>query len=140
MTFAWLFNAIRTCPQRLNTNGVLPLGDFFVYMTGMMFGLLMIVLKCELVTRQLIDSFDDIKSMKDYILEKQQLLRTEKLSTIAYPVDVHSVNIAEIRNNFKTVMDIISNESTNQKATAMASFYKAMGRSLEVIIQKGCRT
>ena len=98
----------------------------------------MIVLKCELVTRQLIDPFDDIKSMKDYILEKQQLLRTEKLSTIAYPVDVHSVNIAEIRNNFKTVMDIISNESTNQKATAMASFYKA--RSLEVIIQKGCRT
>ena len=105
-----------------------------------MFGLLMIVLKCELVTRQLIDPFDDIKSMKDYILEKQQLLRTEKLSTIAYPVDVHSVNIAEIRNNFKTVMDIFSNESTNHKATAMASFYKAMGRSLEVIIQKGCRT
>ena len=78
-----------------------PVGGFFVYMTGMMFGLLMIVLKCELVTRQLIAPFDDIKSMKDYILEKQQLLRTEKLSTIAYPVDLHSVNIAEIRNIVK---------------------------------------
>ncbi len=79
-----------------------------------MFGLLMIVLKCGLVTRQLIDPFDDIKAMKDYILEKQQLFRTEKLSTIANPVDVHSVNIAEIRNNFKTVMDIISNEFTSE--------------------------
>ena len=74
--------------------------------------MLMTVLKGELATKQSIALIDAFKSMKDYIVENRPLLGTGELIQLVQTVDEHSVAIAEIRNDLKTVMANFIDEST----------------------------
>ena len=73
--------------------------------TGQGIYMLVTVLKGEIATRQSIALIGAFKQMKDIIVENRPLLGNGELAKLVQIVGEYSSAIAEIRSDFKTVME-----------------------------------